>query len=157
MLYQALIWNGNFGMIGDFRQFTHVDGSERLIMSSAAHPHLYDPDTGQRDPSKHESVMLLSEPVPNGGWTREDPLDFEIVFGMSRYDPDTRGGWGAKWGTSNIHDGYIYFGTYHQGTSAGHSHFEIVDPGLFEKLTDTDAGLKEFLANEWRASSGLFA
>jgi hypothetical protein len=145
--------DGNFGMIGDFRQFTHVDGSERLIMSSAAHPHLYDPDTGQRDPSKHESVMLLSEPVPNGGWTREDPLDFEIVFGMSRYDPDTRGGWGAKWGTSNIHDGYIYFGTYHQGTSAGHSHFEIVDPGLFEKLTDTDAGLKEFLANEWRASS----
>ncbi|MEH6593338.1 MAG: hypothetical protein V7746_23920 [Halioglobus sp.] len=145
--------DGNFGMIGDFKQFTHVDGSERLIMSAASHPHLYDPDTGQRDPSKHESVMLLSEPIPKGGWTREDPMDFEIVFGMSRYDPDIRGGWGAKWGTSNIHEGYIYFGTYHQGTSAGHSHFEIADSELFDQLTDTEAGLKTFLANEWRASS----
>jgi hypothetical protein len=145
--------DGNFGMIGDFKQFTHVDGSERLIMSSASHPHLYDADTGQRDPSKHESVMLLSEHIPRGGWTREDPMDFEIVFAMSRYDPDTRGGWGAKWGTSNIHDGYIYFGTYHQGTSAGHSHFEIADSELFNQLTDTEAGLKTFLANEWRASS----
>lgn len=145
--------DGNFGMIGDFKQFTHVDGSERLIMSAASHPLLYDPDTGQRDPSRHESVMLLSEPVPNGGWTHKDPMDFEIVFGMSRYDPDIRGRWGAKWGTSNVHDGYIYFGTYHQGTSAGHSHFEVADPELFDQLTDTKAGLKAFLANEWRASS----
>lgn len=145
--------DGNFGMIGDFKQFTHIDGSERLILSSASHPHLYDPDSGERAPSKHGSVMLLSEPVPDGGWTRDNPMSFEIVFGMDRYDPDVRGRWGAKWGTTNIHDGYIYFGTYHQGTSAGHSHFEIADPELFEQLTDTDEGLQAFLANEWRASS----
>jgi hypothetical protein len=145
--------NGSFGMIGDFKQFTHVDGTERLIMSSASHPHLYNPDTGKRDSSKHESVMLLSEPVPVGGWTRDNPMEFEIVFGMDRYDPDVKGRWGAKWGTTNFHNGYIYFGTYHQGTSAGFSHFKEADPDLFGQLTDSEAGLKKFMANQWRASS----
>ena len=149
----ALELDGNFGMIGDFKQFTHVDGSERLIMSSASHPHLYNPDTGKRDSSKHESVMLLSEPIPAGGWTRDNPMQFEIVFSMGRYDPDFKGRWGAKWGTTNFHNGYIYFGTYHQGTSAGFSHFREADPDLFDQLTDSASGLKNFMANEWRASS----
>lgn len=143
----------NFGMIGDFKQFTHTDGSERLIMSSAAHPLLYDQETGKRDPSKHESVMLLSEAVPNGGWTRESRMEFDVVFSMDRYDPDTKGRWGAKWGTTDIHNGYLYFGTYHQGTSAGYSHFQHADQALFEKLTKTDAGRKAFLLNQWRATS----
>lgn len=145
--------DGNFGMIGDFKQFTHVDGSQRLIMSSASHPLLYDPENGKRDASKQESVMLLSEPVPRGGWTRDNPMEFQVVFGMDRYDPDVKGRWGAKWGTTNFHNGYIYFGTYHQGTSAGFSHFKAVDPELFEQLTESDSGLKKFLANQWRASS----
>ncbi|MBE9540498.1 MAG: hypothetical protein IMF06_15555 [Proteobacteria bacterium] len=145
--------DGNFGMIGDFKQFSHVDGSERLIMSSASHPHLYDSDTGKRDPSKHESVMLLSEPIPIGGWTRDRPMKFEIIFGMDRYDPDVKGRWGAKWGTTNFHNGYIYFGTYHQGTSAGYSHFKEADPDLFDQLTDSDEGLRDYMANQWRASS----
>jgi hypothetical protein len=145
--------DGNFGMIGDFKQFTHVDGTDRLIMSSASHPHLYDPDTGKRDSSKHESVMLLSDPIPVGGWTRDNPMEFEIVFSMDRYDPDVKGRWGAKWGTTNFHNGYIYFGTYHQGTSAGFSHFKKADPDLFDQLTDSDTGLKTFMANQWRASS----
>lgn len=145
--------DGNFGMIGDFKQFTHVDGSERLMLSSASHPHLYDPDTSKRDSSKHESVMLLSESIPIGGWTRDKPMEFEVVFGMDRYDPDVKGRWGAKWGTTNFHHGYIYFGTYHQGTSAGFSHFKEADPDLFERLTDSDTGLEDFLKNQWRASS----
>ncbi len=145
--------DGNFGMIGDFKQFTHVDGSERLIMSSASHPHLYDPDTAERDFSKHESVMLLSQPIPVGGWTRDKPMKFEVVFNMDRYDPDVKGRWGAKWGTTNFHNGYIYFGTYHQGTSAGYSHFKEADPDLFDQLTKTDAGLEKFIGNQWRASS----
>lgn len=145
--------DGNFGMIGDFKQFTHVDDTERLIMSSASHPHLYDPDMGERNPSRHESVMLLSDPIPEGGWTRDNPMAFEIVFGMDRYDPDIKGRWGAKWGTTNFHNGYIYFGTYHQGTSAGFSHFKEADPDLFDQLTDSEEGLQAFMANQWRASS----
>ncbi|MEH6637250.1 MAG: hypothetical protein V7700_17145 [Halioglobus sp.] len=145
--------DGNFGMIGDFKQFTHVDGTERLIMSSASHPHLYDPDTGKRDSSKHESVMLMSAPVPVGGWTRNKPMNFDIVFNMGRYDPDVKGSWGAKWGTTNFHNGYIYFGTYHQGTSAGFSHFKEADPDLFDQLTKSAVGLQKYMANQWRASS----
>jgi hypothetical protein len=145
--------DGNFGMVGDFKQFTHIDGTERLIMSSASHPLLYDPDTGKRDSSKHESVMLMSEPMPVGGWTKDTLMNFEIVFSMDRYDPDIRGRWGAKWGTTNFHSGYIYFGTYHQGTSAGFTHFKEADPDLFDQLTDSEPGLAQYMANQWRASS----
>jgi hypothetical protein len=145
--------DGRFGMIGDFQQFTHVDGTERLVMSSAAHPLLYDPETGKRNPDLHESVMLLSEPVPAGGWTRDNLMDFEIAFGMDRYDPDVRGRWGAKWGTTNIHEGYIYFGTYHQGTNAGYLHFKKADGSLYDELTSTRDKHEEFAVNQWRASS----
>ena len=145
--------DGNFGMIGDFKQFTHVDETERLILSSASHPHLYNSGTGKRDSSKHESVMLMSAPVPVGGWTRNKLMNFDIVFSMDRYDPDVKGSWGAKWGTTNFHNGYIYFGTYHQGTSAGFSHFKEADPDLFDQLTKSAAGLKKYMANQWRASS----
>jgi len=145
--------DGVHGMVGDFKQFTHVDGSERLIMSSAAHPLLYRTDTGEPDPARSESVMLLSEPVPAGGWTRDNLMNFEVVFGMDRYDPDTKGRWGAKWGTTNIHNGYIYFGTYHQGTGAAYKHFREADADLFGELTATRAKHEEFIINEWRASS----
>ena len=142
-----------YGMIGDFKQFTHIDGTERLIMSSAAHPLIIDPDTGVRDPSRHESVMLLSDPVPAGGWTRDKPMNFQVIFGMDRYDPDVKGRWGAKWGTTNIHNGYIYFGTYHQGTDAGYLHFKKADGDLFDELTSTQAKHVEFITSQWRASS----
>ncbi len=145
--------DGNFGMIGDFKQFSHVDGSERLILSSAAHPLLYDPATGERDPDRQESVMLLSEPIPAGGWTRDRPMNFEVVFGMDRYDPDVKGRWGAKWGTTDIHNGYIYFGTYHQGTDAGYLHFKKADEDLFDKLTSSREKHVEFITRQWRASS----
>jgi hypothetical protein len=145
--------DGHYGMIGDFQQFTHTDGTERLIMSSAAHPLLYDPDTGERNPALQESVMLLSESVPAGGWTRDNPMDFKVVFGMDRYDPDVRGRWGAKWGTTNIHDGHIYFGTYHQGTNAGYLHFKKADRALYDQLTATQDEHVEFAVNQWRASS----
>jgi hypothetical protein len=145
--------DGRYGMIGDFQQFTHIDGTERLIMSSAAHPLLYDPDTGERKPGLHESVMLLSEPVPAGGWTRGNPMDFEVVFDMARYDPDRRGRWGAKWGTTNVHGGYIYFGTYHQGNNAGYLHFKKANNALFEELTSSTDRHAEFAVNQWRASS----
>ena len=145
--------DNHYGMIGDFEQFTHHDGSERLIMSSAAHPLLYDPETGKRDPSRNESIMLLTEPVPAGGWTRDTPMTFAPVFGMDRYDPDVRGRWGAKWGTTNIHEGYIYFGTYHQGTEAGYSHFRKADRRLYDTLTATRESHLAFLSNQWRATS----
>ena len=145
--------DGSYGMIGDFNQFTHVDGTERLIMSSAAHPLLYNPKTGERDNSRHESVMLLSEAVPIGGWTSDRLMQFEIVFGMDRYDPDVKGRWGAKWGTTNVHNGYIYFGTYHQGTDAGYLHFKKADEGLFNELTGTAEAHAAFITNQWRASS----
>jgi hypothetical protein len=143
----------HYGMIGDFQQFAHTDGTERLIMSSAAHPLLYDPDTGKRNPELHESVMLLSQAVPAGGWTRDQLMDFEVVFGMDRYDPDESGRWGAKWGTTDIHEGYIYFGTYHQGTNAGYLHFKKADRALYDKLTSSKEKHLEFAINQWRASS----
>ncbi len=145
--------DNHYGMIGDFKQFTHADGTERLIMSSAAHPLLYDPDTGERDSTRNESVMLLSEAVPVGGWTRESLMGFKVVFSMGRYDPDVKGRWGAKWGTANFHNGYIYFGTYHQGTDAGYLHFEKADEKLFDQLTATKAEHVEFVTKQWRASS----
>jgi hypothetical protein len=145
--------DGHYGMIGDFQQFAHSDGTERLIMSSAAHPLLYHPDTGEREPDLHESVMLLSEPVPDGGWTRNNLMDFAVVFGMDRYDPDVKGRWGAKWGTTNIHEGYIYFGTYHQGTNAGYLHFKKADRALYDQLTSSQDKHLEFAVNQWRASS----
>ncbi|MEO9968991.1 MAG: hypothetical protein ABJG15_04020 [Hyphomonadaceae bacterium] len=145
--------DGAYGMIGDLKLFTHIDGTRRLIMSSGAHPLLFDPQTGRRDPTRHEATLLLSNPVPPGGWTRDRLMKPEPVFSMERYDPDERGRWGAKWGTVNIHDGHIYFGSYHQGTSAGYEHFKKADPDLFETLTATREGHETFMINQWRATS----
>nr|MDT0252219.1 hypothetical protein [Endozoicomonas sp.] len=145
--------NHRFGMIGDFIQFTHIDGSERLIMSSAAHPLLYDPETGERDSNRNESVMLLSDKMPVGGWTPDNPMGFQTIFSMDRYDPDEKGRWGAKWGTASIHNNALYFGTYHQGTQAGHSHFKIADKKRYKQLTETRQKEQLFLQNQWRASS----
>ncbi|MEH6549653.1 MAG: hypothetical protein V7711_09290 [Pseudomonadales bacterium] len=143
--------DGHYGMIGDFKQFTHTDGSERLIMSSAAHPLQY--QDSERDASRNGSVMLLSSAMPEGGWTRDKPMDFKVIFAMDRYDPEVYGRWGHKWGTTNIHNGYIYFGTYHQGTSAGYKHFKEANEDLFDDLTSSEEKEKEFLINTWRASS----
>ena len=65
----------------------------------------------------------------------------------------SKGRWGAKWGTTDVHDGYIYFGTYHQGTNAGYLHFKKADGDLYDQLTSTRAEHVEFAVNQWRASS----
>ena len=159
-----------YGMIGDWRQFTHSDNTERLIMSASAHPLIY--KNGKRNDDYKESIILLSDPIPAGGFTAETPLTFTEVFGMDQYDPDTKGRWGAKWGTAEINDGYLYFGTYHQGTDAGYLHFSKADPALYTELTGieaptsmdiadaqplvetgNDVGHREFMENEWRATS----
>lgn len=145
--------DGRHGMIGDFKQFKHYDGSQRLIMSSAAHPLLYSNDAIEIDPVREESKMLLSDPLPLGGWTKNNHMEFKVIFGMDQYDPDTKGRWGSKWGTTNIFNGYIYFGTYHQGTAAGYEHFKKADKKLFKKLTSTNKKHEEFAINQWRASS----
>ncbi|WP_076415183.1 hypothetical protein [Shewanella sp. UCD-KL12] len=152
-----------YGMIGDWRQFTHTDGTERLIMSASAHPFVY--KDGVRNDKFKESVILISDPIPNAGYTADNQLTFREVFGMDQYDPDTKGRWGAKWGTSAINDGYMYFGTYHQGTDAAYKHFAKADPELFTELTGLDphdysvidankeVNHKQFMINEWRATS----
>ena len=143
------------GMIGDWRQFTHTDGTERLIMSSAGHPHVYKYGNGEeqvRNPGISESVILLSNPIPEGGFTAANPMSFTEIFNMNRYDPAEFASWGHKWGTSAILDGYVYFGTYHQGNDAGYKHFEKAAPQLMADVIARE-GAEAFQVNEWRASS----
>ena len=161
-----------YGMIGDWRQFTHTDGTERLIMSASAHPFVY--KNGVRNDNFKESVILISDPIPTAGYSVDEQLTFREVFGMDQYDPDTKGRWGAKWGTSAINDGFMYFGTYHQGTDAAYKHFAKADPALFTELTGLESASeadvnkvtdiiptdnaqatdhKLFMINEWRATS----
>ena len=138
-----------FGVVGDFRTFSRETGTH-VVASSWYHP------LGQ------PASMLVSNAIPESGFSRQSPAFFESFFQYTDYDPDPVAARGAKFAANEFFGGYFYFGSYHQGTSSAYDHLmeEYCEIHEIEKLCDLSGydradtqRHREFMTKTWRAAS----
>ena len=138
-----------YGVVGDFREFS-VDGKKHFVSSSWYNP--------QGEPAS----MLVSNAMPNKGYSVEKPVVYQTIMKYTDYDPEQVGGRGAKMAANAFFGDYLYFGSYHQGTSGAydkimHRYCDNAQIDSLCKLTkydmnDTEAH-REFMMKTWRAAS----
>lgn len=138
-----------FGVVGDFREFT-ANGKKHFVSSSWYNPY------------GEPAAMLVSYPMPEAGYTASDPVSYQTVMKYTDYDPDPVGGRGAKFGANAFFGDYLYFGSYHQGTSGAYDkimHKYCDEQGINAlcvlsdyRESDTQAH-REFMMKTWRAAS----
>lgn len=138
-----------YGVVGDFNEF-QVNGEKHFISSS------------WYNAFGEPASMLVSNAMPKNGYSAEVPVVYETVMKYTDYDPDPVGGRGAKFAANAFFDGYLYFGSYHQGTSGAYDKImhEYCDNEEIESLCelsdyneqDTEAH-REFMMKTWRAAS----
>jgi hypothetical protein len=138
-----------FGVVGDFREF-EVGGRKHFISSS-----WYNPDG-------EPGSMLVSNAMPETGYSADDPVVYKTVMKYTEYDPDEMGGRGAKFAANAFFGDYLYFGSYHQGTSGAYDkimHHYCEDEEieslcrLKEYETEDTEAHREFMMKTWRAAS----
>jgi len=138
-----------FGVVGDFRDFRH-DTATRIVASSWYHPF------GQ------PASMLLSNVIPEHGFSEKFPAMFHSFFQYTDYDPDPVAAKGAKFAANEFFGDYFYFGSYHQGTSSAYDHImkeycevhEIANLCQLRRYDEDDIERhKEFMTKTWRAAS----
>ncbi|WP_156925733.1 hypothetical protein [Shewanella fidelis] len=100
----------DYGVVGDVDIFQDKDGDNRLVMSSWYNP------TGSAAAKPYTSKM------PDSGFTAENKASYKDFFKYDQYDPDTTAAHGSKLAAQAFYDGYLYFGSYHQGTSGAYDH-----------------------------------
>ena len=138
-----------YGVVGDFNEFQV--GDEKHFVSSSWYNAYGEP-----------ASMLVSNAMPESGYSAEAPVVYQTVMKYTDYDPDQVGGHGAKFAANAFYDGYLYFGSYHQGTSGAydkimHKYCDDEQIDSLCKLTnydeqDTEAH-REFMMKTWRAAS----
>lgn len=138
-----------YGVVGDFNEF-QVDGEKHFVSSSWYNPY------------GEPASMLVSNAMPKNGYSAEVPVVYETVMKYTDYDPDPVGSRGAKFAANAFFDGYLYFGSYHQGTSGAYDKImhEYCENGEIDTLCqltdyakqDTEAH-REFMMKTWRAAS----
>ena len=138
-----------FGVVGDFREFT-VAGRKHFVSSSWYNP--------QGEPA----AMLVSNAMPANGYSPEAPVIYQTVMSYTDYDPDPVGGRGAKMAANAFFGDYLYFGSYHQGTSGAYEKImhKYCDQAQIDSLCrlkdyaddDIDAH-REFMMKTWRAAA----
>ena len=140
---------GNYGVVGDFREFT-VDGVKHFASSSWYNPY------------GEPASMLVSNAMPENGYSASEPVVYQTVMKYTDYDPDQVGGHGAKFAANAFYGDYLYFGSYHQGTSGAYDKImhKYCDEDHIEslcKLADYDEddieAHREFMMKTWRAAS----
>ncbi|USD37717.1 hypothetical protein [Ferrimonas sp. SCSIO 43195] len=99
-----------FGVVGDFAPFTDNDGDTRFASSA------------WYNPKGEAASMLYTNKMPANGFTAEHPVEFKSFFSYDQYDPDTTAAHGAKLAANAFYGDYLYFGSYHQGTSGAYDH-----------------------------------
>jgi hypothetical protein len=139
----------DFGVVGDFNEF-EVDGEKHFVSSS------------WYNPSGEPASMLVSNAMPSNGYSAEAPVVYQTVMKYTDYDPDPVGGRGAKFAANAFFGGYLYFGSYHQGTSGAYDKIMHKYCGEEEidslcklskyRTRDTEAH-REFMMKTWRAAS----
>jgi len=152
-----------YGVVGDFAPFTDKDGDTRFASSAWYNP-------------KGESAsMLFTNKMPAAGFTAEQPVEFKSFFHYDDYDPDTTAAHGAKFAANAFYKGYLYFGSYHQGTSGAYDHLVkahckvtniaedgtvteegplcAIKNGATDQSDEAIAKHEEFMMKSWRAIS----
>jgi len=138
-----------YGVVGDFREFT-VDGEKHFVSSSWYNPY------------GEASSMLASNAMPENGYTAEEPVVYQVVMQYTDYDPEQVGGHGSKMAANAFFGEYLYFGSYHQGTSGAYDKImhKYCDNDPIESLckladydTDDIEAHREFMMKTWRAAA----
>ncbi|MFT5482105.1 MAG: hypothetical protein ACI9GW_000753 [Halieaceae bacterium] len=138
-----------YGVVGDFREFV-VSGEKHFVSSSWYNP--------QGEPAS----MLVSNAMPDAGYSAAEPVVYQTVMKYTDYDPEQVGGHGAKMAANVFFGDYLYFGSYHQGTSGAYD--KIMDKYCDDeqiqnlcKLADYDEDDTEahraFMMKTWRAAA----
>jgi hypothetical protein len=138
-----------YGVVGDFREF-EVNGEKHFVSSSWYNPY------------GEPSSMLASNAMPANGYTAQDPVVYQVIMQYTDYDPEQVGGHGSKMAANAFFGEYLYFGSYHQGTSGAYDKLmhKYCDEEQIEslcKLSDYDPddidAHREFMMKTWRAAS----
>ncbi|NOR19061.1 MAG: hypothetical protein GQ538_03125, partial [Xanthomonadales bacterium] len=138
-----------YGVVGDFREFT-VNGEKHFVSSSWYNPY------------GEPSSMLVSNAMPENGYSTEEPVAYQTVMQYTDYDPEQVGGHGSKMAANAFYKDYLYFGSYHQGTSGAYDKImhKYCDEEKIEslcKLADYDEddieAHREFMMKTWRAAA----
>jgi hypothetical protein len=138
-----------YGVVGDFREFT-VKGKKHFVSSSWYNPY------------GEPASMLVSNAMPQQGYTASNPVVYQTFMKYTDYDPDQVGGHGSKFAANAFYKDYLYFGSYHQGTSGAydkimHKFCEEAEIESLCKLGDYDTddieAHREFMMKTWRAAS----
>lgn len=138
-----------YGVVGDFREFT-ADGQKHFVSSSWYNPY------------GEPASILVSNAMPKSGYSNSEPVVYQTVMKYTDYDPEQVGGHGSKMAASAFYGDYLYFGSYHQGTSGAYDKLmrKFCDDEQIEGLCklsdyaieDIEAH-REFMMKTWRAAS----
>ena len=138
-----------YGVVGDFREFK-VNGQKHFVSSSWYNPY-----------GEHAS-MLVSNAMPANGYSAQEPVVYQTVMKYTDYDPEQVGGHGSKFAANAFFGDYLYFGSYHQGTSGAYDKImhKYCDEEQIDSLCklssynteDTNAH-REYMMKTWRAAS----
>ncbi len=138
-----------FGVVGDFNEFI-VKGRKHFVGSS------------WYNPSGEPAALLVSNAIPEAGFTTREPVVFEPVMRYTDYDPDPVAARGSKFAAIAFFGRYLYFGSYHQGTSGAYDKLmhEYCQEKQIESLcrladydTEDTSLHHEFMMKSWRAAS----
>ena len=96
--------------------------------------------------------MLVSNAMPANGYSADEPVVYQTVMKYTDYDPEQVGGHGSKIAANAFFGDYLYFGSYHQGTSGAydkimHKYCDEEQIDSLCKLTDYDTEDTEPIAN----------
>ena len=138
-----------FGVVGDFREFT-AHRNKHFVSSSWYNPY------------GEPASMLVSNAMPEQGFSSDQPVRYSTVMRYTDYDPDQIGGKGAKFAANDFFGDYLYFGSYHQGTSGAYDKLmhKYCDQAEIQSLCDLRdyneddiESHREFMMKTWRANS----
>ncbi|MEH6592048.1 MAG: hypothetical protein V7746_17425 [Halioglobus sp.] len=138
-----------FGVVGDFREFS-VEGKKHFVSSSWYNPY------------GEPASMLVSNALPEAGYSAEEPVVYQTIMKYTDYDPEQVGGHGSKFAANAFFGDYLYFGSYHQGTSGAYDKImhKYCDEEQIDSLckladydTDDTEAHREYMMKTWRAAS----
>jgi len=148
-----------YGVVGDFREFKVESeaegGSEKTTKQHFVSSSWY-------NPYGEPASMLVSNAMPANGYTAAEPVVYQTVMRYTDYDADQVAGHGSKFAANAFFGDYLYFGSYHQGTSGAydkimHKYCDEDPIDSLCKLADYDSddteAHREYMMKTWRAAS----
>lgn len=143
------------GAPGEFVQFTDKEGGQRIIVSTWATA----PETikwwwddvatdaekgayGNVMPETQAGTILMSSPIPDGGFTVNNKPTYTEMMNMSEFEVDPLVAKGYELGAMEVFGDYLVWGTMHVGLSAGYKRY-------------IEAGYKELDEYEYILPPGL--